>query len=325
MAPMSGITDFPFREVARKYGVGMTVSEMVASSAQLRDSKKSKLRRVLPNEQGITVVQLLGNDPTAIAEAARYNVDMGASIIDINMGCPAKKVLKKAAGSALLADEKLVGQILDAVVGAVDVPVTLKIRTGLDKNSINAHTIARIAEQAGIQSLAVHGRTRACKFNGNAEHETSKQLKQTVSLPIVANGDIDTLEKAASIKTYTAADAIMVGRGALGRPWFLQQLSEYLKNPSTKIMQQSLTTPSLVEQSDTCLWHMEMLYDHYGIYSGVRIGRKHIRWYLLELVANIPALKLGLKKINSLQEPGAIISAVTNIYRALESEVAMTA
>ncbi len=322
LAPMSGITDYPFREVARRFGVGMTVSEMVATNVQLRDTKKSILRRVMPNESGVTAVQLLGNEPNAMAEAAKYNVDLGASIIDINMGCPAKKVLKKAAGSALLADEKLVGEILDSVVSAVNVPVTLKIRTGFDRENKNALSVAKIAQSAGIRSLAIHGRTRACKFNGLAEHDTVKMIKQSVSLPVVVNGDIDSVDQAQRVKNYTQADAVMIGRGALGQPWMLRQLRAKF---DTQIPASMEASPSLFEQKEVCLWHLEMLYCYYGIYSGVRIGRKHLRWYLQNHIANDPRMMMRLKGLIQLQDPTLILSTVASIYDELNPHSAIAA
>ncbi len=289
----------------------MTVSEMVASSEKLRDSKKSQLRRLRQNEAGITSVQLVGNDPKVLAAAARYNVDNGAKIIDINMGCPAKKVLKKAAGSALLANESLVDDILTTVVNAVEVPVTLKIRTGYDKLNKNALRIASIAENAGIQSLAVHGRTRACKFNGEAEYETIKQIKQQVAIPVVANGDITSVAKAITVINDTQADAVMVGRGVQGCPWFLGQLVEALSENENVIMPSS---PTIVQQMEVCLWHIEMIFQHYGVQMGVRIARKHIRWYLLNIVKTDPELMCQLKNINNLTDPNKVLTEVEDLY-----------
>lgn len=314
LAPMSGITDYPFRQVARKYGVGMTVSEMVASSERLRDSQKSQLRRISQNEVGVTSVQLLGNAPRVMA-AAQYNVDCGAKLIDINMGCQAKKVLKKAAGSTLLADEVLVDAILTAVVSAVDVPVTLKIRTGTDKLNKNALHIANIAQNAGIQSLAIHGRTRACKFEGEAEYDTIKLIKQRGNIPVVANGDIVTVAKAVSVKNQTQADAVMVGRGAQGKPWLLGDIVDALSSSSAEATARS--TPSIQQQMDVCLWHLEMIYQHYGAHMGVRIARKHIRWYLLDLVEHDLNLKLELKRVNSLSVPNQVLKHVATLYSSV--------
>ncbi|WP_455216878.1 tRNA dihydrouridine synthase DusB [Kaarinaea lacus] len=273
LAPMAGVTDRPFRQLCRKLGAGMAVSEMVSSNSLLWGSEKTKRRANHDGETDPKSVQIMGADPQMMAEAARYNVDNGAQIIDINMGCPAKKVCNVAAGSALLRDEKLVGNILDAVVGAVDVPVTLKIRTGWDTENRNGVTIGRIAESAGIQSLAIHGRTRACGYKGEAEFDTIAAVKAVIGIPVVANGDITSPEKARKVLDYTKADAVMIGRAAQGRPWIFREINHFLKTG------EKLPEPGVKEVREILLEHLENLYAFYGEYTGVRMARKHISWY----------------------------------------------
>ncbi len=273
LAPMAGITDAPFREICTQFGAGLAVSEMVASNPVLRHHPRTLLRAEHSENTGLRSVQILGTNPHYLAEAARFNVENGAQIIDINMGCPAKKVCSVAAGSALLRDEKLVKQILDAVVNAVDVPVTLKIRTGWDVENKNALTIAKIAEDSGISALTIHGRTRACKFEGFAEYETIKQVKQAVQIPIIANGDIDSPQKARFVLEETGADAIMIGRAAQGNPWLFAQISHFLKTGTL------LDLPTKNEIYRVLSWHLENLYSFYGSNLGVRLARKHIAWY----------------------------------------------
>lgn len=273
LAPMAGVTDRPFRQLCRKLGAGMAVSEMITANKALWASKKSLLRANHDGEPEPRSVQIAGADPQMMAEAARHNVDQGAHIIDINMGCPAKKVCNAMAGSALLPHEKLVGDILDAVVGAVDVPVTLKIRTGADRQNKNGVRIAQIAEQAGIQLLAVHGRTRADLYQGDAEYDTIAEIKSRIHIPVIANGDIDSPEKARQVLLKTCADGIMIGRAAQGNPWLFQQILHYLDSG------QHLSPPPLTEVRDILITHLKTLYDFYGEYSGVRMARKHIAWY----------------------------------------------
>ena len=280
LAPMAGITDRPFRELCKEMGAGLAVSEMVASNPALRYHKRTLLKSDHKGESGLRSVQILGTDPQQMAEAAQFNVDRGAHIIDINMGCPAKKVCSVAAGSALLRDEVLVKKILDAVVNAVDVPVTLKIRTGWDLQNRNAVEISKIAEQSGISALTLHGRTRACKFNGDAEYETIKAVKKTVNIPIVANGDIDSAEKAQSVLKNTGADAIMIGRAAQGNPWLFSQINHFLDTGET------LEKPTQSVIQSTLLTHLEHLYSFYGNTTGVRIARKHIAWYFNHIEFN---------------------------------------
>jgi tRNA-dihydrouridine synthase B len=273
VAPMAGVTDRPFRQLCKRMGAGMAVSEMVASNSLLYGSEKTKRRANHEGEVEPISVQIVGADPDMLAEAARHNVRNGAQIIDINMGCPAKKICNVMAGSALLRDEALVERILSSVVNAVDVPVTLKIRTGWDKQNRNAVSIARIAEDSGIQSLAIHGRTRACAYMGEAEYDTIASVKQSVRIPVVANGDITTPEKAKMVLDKTGVDAIMIGRAAQGRPWIFREISHYLETG------EYLPPPEVSEIHSVLLEHLSDLYKFYGEQSGTRIARKHISWY----------------------------------------------
>ncbi|MBI2312827.1 MAG: tRNA dihydrouridine synthase DusB [Betaproteobacteria bacterium] len=273
VAPMAGVTDRPFRQLCKRLGAGMAVSEMVSSNSLLWGSEKTRRRANHEGEVEPIAVQIAGADPKMLAEAARYNVGEGAQIIDINMGCPAKKICNVMAGSALLKDESLVIRILDEVVGAVSVPVTLKIRTGWDRQNRNAIRVARIAERAGVQALAVHGRTRACGFSGEAEYDTIGEVKQAVGIPVIANGDIDTPEKAKRVLEYTGADALMIGRAAQGRPWLFREIDHYLKTGDR------LPAPEVAEIRRVLLDHLHDLYAFYGEYTGVRVARKHISWY----------------------------------------------
>ena len=273
LAPMAGVTDRPFRQLCRKLGAGLAVSEMISANAMVRGNKKTQLRLNHDGEPGPVSVQIVGSEPDVLARAAQENVTIGADIIDINMGCPAKKVCNKQAGSALLANENLVARILDAVVNAVDVPVTLKIRTGSSPDQRNACRIAQIAEQSGIQALAVHGRTRACAFRGEAEYDTIAAVKQSVAIPIIANGDISTPQKAAEVLEKTNADALMIGRPARGNPWIFREIGHYLATGNI------LPPPDTKEISGTLTRHLQELYEFYGEYTGVRVARKHIAWY----------------------------------------------
>ncbi len=273
VAPMAGVTDRPFRQLCKKLGAGLAVSEMVTSNSLLYGSEKTRRRANHEGEVDPISVQIAGADPQMMAEAARYNVDNGAQIIDINMGCPAKKICNVMAGSALLKDEPLVSQILKAVVGAVNVPVTLKIRTGWDKNNRNAVMIAKMAEDAGVQALAMHGRTRACLYMGDAEYDTIAAVKQAVKIPLIANGDITTPEKAKYVLDYTGADAVMIGRAAQGRPWIFREIEHYLKTGA------HLLPPTVEEIHTVMLEHINDLYGFYGDIAGMRVARKHISWY----------------------------------------------
>jgi tRNA-dihydrouridine synthase B len=273
LAPMAGVTDRPFRRLCRRLGAGMAASEMVSSNSLLWGSKKTLRRADHTGEDDPRAVQIVGSDPAMMAQAARYNVDNGAQIIDINMGCPAKKICNVYAGSALMQNEKLVVEILEAVVKSVDVPVTLKIRTGWDRANKNGPAIARVAEACGIQALAVHGRTRADAFQGEAEYDTIATIKAAVRIPIIANGDIGTPEKAALVLARTGADGLMIGRAAQGNPWIFREVEHYLATGK------KLAPPPVTEVRDTLLDHLETLYAFYGEYSGVRMARKHISWY----------------------------------------------
>jgi tRNA-dihydrouridine synthase B len=289
---MAGVTDRPFRQLCKKMGAGMAVTEMVSSNSLLWGSQKTLRRANHQGEVEPISVQIAGADPKMLAEAAKYNVEQGAQIIDINMGCPAKKICNTMAGSALLQDEHLVGNILDAVVAAVNVPVTLKIRTGWDRQNRNALRVARIAENAGIQALAVHGRTRACGFSGNAEYDTIAAVKAHVKIPVIANGDIATPEKVREVLDYTKADAVMIGRAAQGRPWIFREISHYLETG------RHLPPPEVEEIRRVLNAHLNDLYQFYGEYSGVRIARKHISWYTKGL-AGSAAFRHAMNQLES--------------------------
>jgi len=285
LAPMAGITDLPFRKLCRELGAGLAVSEMVTSDTNLWRSRKSQQRLVHKDDTGPISVQLAGNDPAMMAAAAKANQDMGAQIIDINMGCPAKKVCKKAAGSALLQDEPLVASILEAVVSAVDIPVTLKIRTGSSPSARNGISIAKIAECSGIQSLAVHGRTRACAFKGSVEYDTMAAIVDTVSIPVLANGDITSPAKAKFVLDYTGAAGVMIGRGAQGNPWIFREINYFLDHGCERVK------PTQQEFLTVVLHHLEALHGFYGEHLGVKIARKHVSWYLqyhAQLLAGMP-------------------------------------
>ncbi|MDH5710767.1 MAG: tRNA dihydrouridine synthase DusB [Gammaproteobacteria bacterium] len=273
LAPMAGITDRPFRVLCREQGAALAVSEMVTSNKQLWHSRKTQLRLDHTGETTPRSVQIAGTNPEQMAEAALFNVENGAQIIDINMGCPAKKVCNVMAGSALMKDEALVTEILRHVVSAVDVPVTLKIRTGWDLDNRNALNIAHIAETEGIQALSIHGRSRACAFKGEAEYETIANVKSRIKIPVIANGDIDSPEKAAEVLKQTGVDAIMIGRGAQGRPWIFKEILHYLEHGK------KLPVPETKEVILLLNKHLKSLYDFYGETMGVRIARKHIGWY----------------------------------------------
>jgi len=309
---MAGVTDRPFRQLCRAQGAGLVVSEMVSSNALLWGSEKTR-RRIDHAGEGTPVsVQIAGADPLMMAEAARFNVEHGAQIIDINMGCPAKKVCKQLAGSALLQDEALVGRILDAVVAAVDVPVTLKIRTGWDTEHKNGLAVARIAQQAGIQALSVHGRTRACAYRGQAEHDTVRTIKQAVTIPVIANGDITTPEKAVAVLAHTGADAIMIGRAAQGRPWIFREITHFMATG------EHLPEPTPAEVCRILTGHLHNLYAFYGEYTGVRVARKHIAWYS----KGQPAGNAFRQHINQLESAGAQLDYVQTFFdRLMEQQV----
>ncbi|MGY0505261.1 tRNA dihydrouridine synthase DusB [Luteimonas sp. e5] len=273
LAPMAGVTDKPFRQLCKRMGAGLAVSEMTISDPRFWNTSKSRHRMDHAGEPDPISVQIAGTDPAQLAHAARHNVDLGAQIIDINMGCPAKKVCNVWAGSALMRDEALVGRILDAVVAAVEVPVTLKIRTGWDAGHRNAPAIARVAESAGIAALSVHGRTRDQHYRGVAEHDTVATIKAELRIPVIANGDIDSPERAREVLARTGCDAVMVGRAAQGRPWIFREIAHFLEHG------EHLPPPALDEVRDVLLAHLEALYAFYGEENGVRIARKHLGWY----------------------------------------------
>jgi tRNA-dihydrouridine synthase B len=274
LAPMAGVSDLPFRRLCSEFGAGLVVSEMISCNPRLRNSLKTQWRSQHDLEIAPRSVQIAGSDPQEMAAAAQYNVARGAQIIDINMGCPAKKVCRKAAGSALLADEALVKAILLAVTAAVSVPVTLKIRTGISSENRNGPTIARIAENAGVAALAVHGRTRACAFNGRAEYDTIAEIVTAVGIPVFANGDINSPEMAAAVIAHTGAAGVMIGRAAQGRPWLCGQIAAHLETGVTP------APPTAEQQLDILHRHVVQLHQFYGDFMGVRIARKHVSWYL---------------------------------------------
>lgn len=302
LAPMAGITDRPFRLLCRELGAGLAVSEMVSSAPQLQDSRKTRLRRDHAGEPGPRVVQIVGADPRRMAAAAQLNVDCGAGIIDINMGCPARKVCNVAAGSALLRDESLVARILESVVAAVAVPVTLKIRTGWDSAHRNAVQVARLAEDAGVQALAVHGRTRACGFQSRAEHDTVRAVKAAVSIPVLANGDIGSAAEARGALAQTGADGLMIGRAAQGRPWIFREIQHFLEHGTL------LPAPTPCAVGAILLRHLERLYEFYGEHQGVRVARKHVGWYLRAL-GGVEDLRAQVNRSERSTDQMAVLSA----------------
>ncbi len=273
LAPMAGVTDRPFRQLCRRLGAGMAVSEMVSSNTALWGHRKTIRRLDFEGEPGPVSVQIVGSDPIAMAEAARANADNGAQIIDINMGCPAKKVCRVEAGSALLRNETLVANIIHAVVAAVDIPVTLKIRTGWDKKTRNGVRVAQIAELEGVSALAVHGRTRACGFAGEAEYDTVRRIKQRINIPVIANGDIDSSDKALQVLRSTGVDGLMIGRPAQGRPWIFREITHHIETG------ERLPQPAPDQIGELLCEHLKHLYNFYGEHKGVFVARKHIAWY----------------------------------------------
>ena len=295
LAPMAGVTDKPFRRICRHFGAGMTTSEMTTADTSLWQTPKSRHRLDLDLDAEPVAVQIAGSEPDQLALAARACVERGAQIVDINMGCPAKKVCKKLAGSALMKDEALVARILDAVVAAVAVPVTLKMRTGWDPEHRNGPQIARIAEDCGIQSLAIHGRTRACRYQGEAEYETIARIKQSVSMPVIANGDLTSAEKSLEVLRLTNADGLMIGRGAQGRPWIFRELISYLENGVQKVPLAKNELRAIM------LDHLGDLHRFYGEKRGVRVARKHLTWYCDKL-ANADEFRYQAVRVNSASE-----------------------
>ncbi|SDY61120.1 tRNA-dihydrouridine synthase B [Acinetobacter kyonggiensis] len=302
VAPMAGVTDRPFRTLCKYFGAGHAVSEMMTSDQTLRMSKKSLYRANFDGELAPISAQIAGSDPLDLAEAARFQVANGAQIVDINMGCPAKKVCNKLAGSALLKDEDLVARILDTVVAAVDVPVTLKTRLGYLNGHENIMRVAKRAEQAGIAALALHGRTREDMYLNTARYRLIKEVKQMLSIPVIANGDIDSPEKAKYVLDYTGADAIMIGRAAQGRPWIFREISHYLSTG------QHLAAPNIQEVKDVLLGHLSELYEFYGEYSGCRISRKHIAWYTK-----------GLRSSNEFRQNMYKVESTADQYKVVEA------
>jgi tRNA-dihydrouridine synthase B len=304
LAPMAGVTDRPFRTLCRQHGAAMAVSEMVIADPAFWNTRKSKHRLDHSGEEGPISVQIAGGDAEMLALSAKLNQDQGAQIIDINMGCPAKKVCNKAAGSALMKDEPLVRDILESVVQAVDIPVTLKIRTGWDKDNKNALSIAKIAEQSGIAALAIHGRTRACAYQGEAEYDTITLIKSAIEIPVFANGDIDSPEKAAFVLNKTGADGLLIGRAAQGRPWIFDDINHFLETGTHRAKRTS------VEIRDIMLAHVHALHEFYGELMGVRIARKHVSWYLKSQDD-----ALGYRKLfNAISEPTLQLDSINHYF-----------
>ncbi|NOT87289.1 MAG: tRNA dihydrouridine synthase DusB [Lysobacter sp.] len=308
LAPMAGVTDKPFRQLCKGLGAGMAVSEMTISDPRFRHTRKSLHRMDHDGEPAPVSVQLAGTEPQHLADAARYNVDHGAQIIDINMGCPAKKVCNAWAGSALMRDEALVARILEAVVAAVDVPVTLKIRTGWAAGQRNAPVIARIAEASGIAALTVHGRTRDQQYTGIAEYDTVAEIKSLLAIPVIANGDIDSPEKARAVLDATGCDAVMIGRAAQGRPWIFREVAHYLATG------EHLRAPSLADIRDTLLGHLDHLHAFYGEQQGVRIARKHLGWYAKDRPEHSDAQRAAFRAVVNRAETAEAQSRLTRDY-----------
>jgi len=312
LAPMAGITDKPFRNLCRELGAGLAVSEMVTANTALWHTRKSRHRLDHEGERAPCAVQIAGAEPAMLAHAARLNVEAGADMIDINMGCPAKKVCGMMAGSALLRDENLVTEILEAVVSAVPVPVTLKIRTGWDKANRNALSIAYIAEQSGISALTVHGRTRACGYSGEAEYDSVAEIKSQLSIPVIANGDITSAKDAQKVLELTGVDGIMIGRAAQGNPWIFREIQYYLKYG--KLMQR----PAMQEVCHILLTHMSNLHSFYGEYTGVRVARKHIGWYCKQ-----HNIRIFLRDVNKAETAEEQLTVVEDFFsKKTEEELA---
>ncbi|MEQ9545302.1 MAG: tRNA dihydrouridine synthase DusB [Marinobacter sp.] len=309
VAPMAGVTDRPFRLLCRNLGAGLAVSEMVIADSKLWHTRKSRTRMDHAGEPEPRSVQIAGGDPEMLAHAAKLNAEYGAQIIDINMGCPAKKVCNKAAGSALMKDERLVREILEAVVAAVDIPVTLKMRTGWDRDHRNAPLIARMAEDAGIQALAVHGRTRKDAYKGDAEYDTIAEVKSRVSIPVFANGDITSPEKAKQVLQHTGADGLLIGRAAQGRPWIFREILHFLETGK------HLASPPLAEVEQILTQHLDALHQFYGDFMGVRIARKHVGWYL----QSHDESKQFRKRFNALDEAAEQRDSIQQYFAGLRN------
>lgn len=307
LAPMSGVSDMPFRRLVKRYGAGLVVSEMIASEAMIRESRKSLLMAQNSAEEHPMAVQLAGCEPRVMAEAAKLNADQGAALIDINMGCPVKKVVNGYAGSALMRDELKAAAIIEATVRAVSLPVTLKMRTGWDDANRNAPRLARIAEEAGVRMITVHGRTRCQMYNGHADWTFINEVKRAVSIPVVANGDLNSFDDVSTCLAQSGADGVMIGRGSYGRPWFPAQVAHFLRTGERR------PDPSLIEQRDVVLEHLEAMLSHYGEMPGLKIARKHIGWYSKGLIGSADFRG----KVNTTEEVGAVRDLIQGFYRSV--------